>query len=66
MPRVAPAVFISVQLPAAELPIEPPAIRAVPHLDVRQPLGDDRDDRGVDSNASACARGVEEKFRQVR
>ena len=55
VPRVAPAILVAVQFPAAELLIQPPAIRTVAHLDVREPLRDNRDDRGIHSDASTCA-----------
>jgi len=51
VPGIASAVLVAVQFPTAELLIEPPAVRAVSHLDVREPLRDDGDDRGVDSDA---------------
>ena len=56
VPRITPAVLVAVQFPTAKLLIEPPAIGAVSHLDVRQPLGDDRDDRSVDTDAAPCVR----------
>ena len=62
MPRVAPAILVAVQFPAAELLIQPPSIRTVAHLDVREPLRDDRDDRGIHSDASTCVRADELQF----
>lgn len=56
VPRVTPAILVAIQFPAAELLIQPPAIRAVAHLDVREPLSYYRDDRGIDSDASTCER----------
>ena|SRR5579863_1260653 len=56
VPRITPALLVAVQFPTAKLLIEPPAIRAVSHLDVRQPFGDDRDHRSVDTNATPCVR----------
>ena len=38
MPRLASVPFI-VDLPTAELLVQPPSVRAVPHLDVREPFG---------------------------
>ena len=55
MPRVTPAILVTIQFPTTKLLIQPPAIRAIAHLDVREPFRDDRDDRGIESNASTCA-----------
>lgn len=52
-PRPPRSAALTINLPAAELLVKPPPIRAVPHLDIRQPLGDDRDESGV--HADACA-----------
>lgn len=59
VPRVTPTILVTVQFPAAELLVQPPAIRAVAHLDVREPLRDDREDRSIDSDASTCEMSVD-------
>jgi len=40
-PRVASIRLLPIDLPAAELLVQPPTIRTVPHLDIRQPFCDD-------------------------
>lgn len=41
-------------LPAAEFAVQPPSLRAVPELEVGQPGGHDRHERGVETDDSAC------------
>ena len=53
VPRFASAILVAIQLPTAELLVQPPAVGAVAHLDIREPLRDYRDDRSVDSDAGA-------------
>lgn len=40
MPRITPVDFFSFNLPTTKLLVQPPPIRTVSHLDVRQPLTD--------------------------
>jgi hypothetical protein len=54
MPRIACAVVVDLQLPAAELLVQPPAVRAISHLHVREPFRDYGYERGVDSDTSTC------------
>jgi hypothetical protein len=51
VPRVARAILVVIELPTAKLLVEPPAVRAVAYLDIREPLRDYRDNGGVDSDA---------------
>jgi hypothetical protein len=54
MPGIACAVIVDFQLPAAELFVQPPAVRAIARLHVREPFRDYGDERGADSDASTC------------
>ena len=54
MPSIACAVVVDLQLPAAELLIQPPAVRAISHLHIREPFRDYGDERCVDSDTSTC------------
>lgn len=51
---------LSPRFEATELLVEPPAGRAVAELSCRQPLGDDRDEGGIQPDAHAWSRNQEE------
>ena len=51
MPRFTGILIIVFYLPTAELLVQPPAVRAVPGLDVREPLGNDGDECRSDADA---------------
>ena len=54
MPGITCAVVVDLKLPAAEPLVQPPAIRAISHLHIREPFRDYGDERGVDSDTSTC------------
>ena len=57
LPVLAPARIVQLaHLPAAELAVQPPTLRAVPELEVRKPDGNDGHDGGVETDSSACVR----------
>lgn len=49
MPRLATGIVVF-DLPATELPVEPPSVIAVAHFEVGQPSGNDGDERSIDPN----------------
>ena len=53
MPGRAGILVRPLNLPAAELLVQPPPVRAVPHLDVRQPFGRNGYERGIETNGDA-------------
>jgi hypothetical protein len=51
MPRGARNISILLNLPAAELLVEPPSVLAITGFEVREPFGDDTYKRGIDADA---------------
>lgn len=56
VPGLAGVLVAALDLPAAELLVQPPAVRAVAHLDVREPFRHNRDEGSIEANRNACAR----------
>lgn len=50
-PGITPVHLLSLNLPTTELLIQPPPVRAVPKLDVRQPLARNRYNGRIHANA---------------
>lgn len=50
VPGLAGVLVAALDLPAAELLVQPPAVRAVAHLDVRQPFRHNGDEGSVEAN----------------
>lgn len=52
MPRVT-GIIITFDLPATKLLVEPPAIVAIPHFEIREPFGDDGNQCSVETYTDA-------------